>query len=129
MPNKRISQFPSVTTLSNSDIFLINSAGTTSTVSLNTVKDVVTDNCIKLPSPASNNQVLTYNGTNWVANDVPTELPSGTNGQVLTHNGTTWVANNFSGRVSTTQWIWNPHKNERYNMVLFWSLRVKCTSD
>jgi hypothetical protein len=45
----------------------------------------------ELPS-GTNGQVLTHNGTNWIADDVPTELPSGTNGQVLTHNGTNWIA-------------------------------------
>jgi hypothetical protein len=50
---------------------------------------------------AINGQVLTYNGTTWVASAVPTELPSGTNGQVLTHNGTTWVASAASNLYTT----------------------------
>ncbi len=37
MPNKKISEFPSITTLSSNDIFLINSLNTTSTVNYSTI--------------------------------------------------------------------------------------------
>ena len=71
MPNKKISDFATVTSIQNDDKFLMNSAGTTSTVTLNTLRDTVTNNSIKLPSPASNGQILTYNGTTWIAATAP----------------------------------------------------------
>ncbi len=117
MANKKISEFPSVTTLSNSDIFLINSLGTTSSVSLAVLSGNITNspliqNSIQKPLAATNGQVLTYNGSTWVASAVPTELPSGTNEQVLTHNGTAWVAG-------------DPVASEPYSAKAFGSIRYE----
>jgi hypothetical protein len=92
MADKKISEFPITTSLADDDIFLINHLGSTNTVSYNTLKSSTNNDVIKKPVPSgTNGQVLTYNGTTWIAANVPTELPVGTNGQVLTHNGTTWV--------------------------------------
>ena len=46
---------------------------------------------VSISSPSSN-QVLQYNGTNWVnANSLGTTITSPTNGQILQYNGSTWV--------------------------------------
>jgi hypothetical protein len=101
MANKKISEFPSVTTLSNSDVFLINSSGTTSTTSFDKIKNTITtpitsdienlsSNFIKKPSSANNGQVLTYDGSTstWVASAAP-----GTNNFLLSSNGWTRLPN------------------------------------
>jgi len=114
MSNKKISEFPLTTSLANSDVFLIDHLGSTSTVSFSTVSQTVSSNIvdnldnndvtqklstnfIKKPTSSTNGQVLTYNGSTstWVASAAPKELPStATSGQVLTYNGSTstWVA-------------------------------------
>ena len=97
MPNKKISEFPTTTTLAGNAAFLINHLGTTSTVAFSSLSAAVTNDSVKLPSGATGGQVLTYNGstTTWVASAAPRELPqTATGGQVLTYNGTTstWVA-------------------------------------
>jgi hypothetical protein len=93
MPNKKISEFPTTTTLAGNDIFLINHLDTTSTISfstvLNTTTEIISTNIInilsgdtavqklstifiKKPETSSIGQVLTYDGiTNtWVASSV-----------------------------------------------------------
>jgi hypothetical protein len=90
--NKKISEFP-LTTLSSNDIFLINHLNTTSTVTFDTLSSTISQNIstnivnnltgdnivqklstvfIKKPTTATNGQILTYNGSTWVASNVPT---------------------------------------------------------
>ena len=89
--NKTISEFP-LTSLSSTDIFLINHLNTTSTVTFHTLSSTISQNIstnvvnnltgdnivqklstifIKKPTTATNGQILTYNGSNWVASNVP----------------------------------------------------------
>ena len=84
MANKKISEFPVTTSLADSDIFLVDHVGSTSTVSFSTVSNTISQtvsssitnsltgdtvirklstNFIKKPASASNGQVLTYNGS------------------------------------------------------------------
>jgi hypothetical protein len=99
MADKKISEFPITTSLADDDIFLINHLGSTNTVSYSTLKSSTNNDAIKKPLLGTAGQVLTYDGTNWVANNVPTELPTGTNGQFLTHNGANWVAGNVPSQL------------------------------
>lgn len=90
--NKKISEFP-LTSLSSNDIFLINHLNTTSTVTFDTLSSTISQNIstnivsnltgdnivqklstvfIKKPTTATDGQILTYNGSNWVASNVPT---------------------------------------------------------
>jgi len=108
MSNKKISEFPLTTSLANSDVFLIDHLGSTSTVSFSTVSQTVSSNIvdnlnndtvtqklstnfIKKPASSTNGQVLTYNGSTstWVASAAFT----GTNGNLLTDNGYTILGN------------------------------------
>jgi hypothetical protein len=52
MPNKKLPDFPSVTTLQNNDIFLIESAATTSTVSYGTLSSSIINNTPRVNSVA-----------------------------------------------------------------------------
>ena len=97
MANKKISEFPVITTPAGNAAFLVNHLGSTSTVSFSSLSSVVSNDSIKLPSGATGGQVLTYNGSTstWVASAAPKELPqTASTGQVLTYDGGTsaWVA-------------------------------------
>ena len=58
---------------------------------------VALDPANQLPEGTQAGQILTWNGTEWIAAD--DRLPDGTsNGQLLTWNGTAWIAADVSGR-------------------------------
>lgn len=62
-------------------------------------------NFIVKPTSPTNGQILSYNGSNWVAITAPTGLPgTATGGQVLTYNGSTstWVASASPASVKST---------------------------
>lgn len=110
MANKKISEFPVTTSLAGDDAFLMNHLGSTSTVAFSSLSAAVTNNSIKLPSVATNGQVLTYNGstTTWVASAVPKELPStALSGQVLSYDGSTstWIASTPSAPGIAKAWV------------------------
>jgi hypothetical protein len=108
MSNKKISEFPIITTSALSDIFLIDHFGTTSTIAMSTVTDSISTTVInglsgdtviaklsgsfiKKPTTASAQQVLTYSGTTntWVAS----AAPDGVGDYLLTSNGYTKYGN------------------------------------
>jgi len=72
MASKPISQLPTITSLNISDLFVLNHGGTTSTATLDTLTKAVSSATNFIPRPAATNgQVLTYNGSTWVASAPP----------------------------------------------------------
>jgi len=68
MASKPISQLTTITSLNISDSFVLNHSGTTSTATLDTLTKAVSSATNFIPRPAATNgQVLTYNGSTWVA--------------------------------------------------------------
>jgi Repeat of unknown function (DUF5907) len=130
LPVKKISELNVTNTLTDSDLFIVTSAGSeTKLVTLNYLEsyiqsgftggsgtstnlDGLTDVVITSPS---NNQVLTFNGTNWVNSTVSSTggtlnldgltdvvISTPTNNQVLKYNGTNWVNSTDSGITTVT---------------------------
>lgn len=68
MANKKVSEFPVVSQLDNNDYFLINHLGSTSTVSLSTVKTEISNNSVFSLSGATDGQTIVYNGSlsKWI---------------------------------------------------------------
>ena len=103
MANKTIADFNRVTALNDSDIFLINHQGETSTTSLSTVRNSV------LPT-GSNGQVLTYNGSTstWVASALSTGIQSGLlsgDGYQKFSNGLTLMWGSLTGLETTDRTV------------------------
>jgi hypothetical protein len=81
MASKKVSEFPVTASIANSDVFLMNHLGTTSTVSFSTLSSSIAPstgsvaalNFIEKPASSTNGQVLTYNGSTstWVASAAP----------------------------------------------------------
>ena len=71
---------------------------TTGNISITSRNFTISDN------PGFSGNVLTSNGTSWVSQAIPTELPgTGASGNVLTSNGTSWVSQAPVAPVVTAQ--------------------------
>lgn len=134
MSNKKVSEFTKVTTSQPSDLFLINQAGTTSTIAMSTVNSTIlngldsttavgklSSNFIKKPDTANIGDVLTYSSTGtWVASG---SQFTGTSNQLLSSNGYQKLPGGLImqwGRVPDTGQTYNfpiPFTTQCLNMV------------